>query len=50
MEKGQIQSMLTRNALFILGAGTRGFKFSQVEKGTEPSSHTSWGSALTPEQ
>lgn len=50
MEKGQTQSMLTLGAFFILEAGTHGFKFSQVEKGTEPNSQISWGSALTPEQ
>lgn len=50
MEKGQLQPMLTLGAFFIPGAGTREFKFSQVEKGIEPNSHTSWGSTLTPEQ
>lgn len=51
MEKGQLQSMLTLGALFIPGAGTREFKFSQVEKGIEPNSHTSLGSThVTPEQ
>lgn len=50
MEKSQLQSMLTLGAFFILGAGTYGFKFSQVEKRTEPNSYTSWGSARTPKQ